>query len=145
MDLSTVFQSLGTALGLGLLVGLQRERVGSKLAGVRTFPLIALLGAMAALVAQRVQGGGWIVAAGFLSVAAATAVGNFLVLQEEHQRDMGVTTEVAVLLVYAIGAYAAVGEAAVALAAGAAVAVLLHAKGPMHGLVARIGDKDMRA
>jgi hypothetical protein len=35
-----VFQTLGIALGLGLLVGLQRERSDSRWAGIRTFPLI---------------------------------------------------------------------------------------------------------
>ena len=48
MDLWAVFQRVGIAIGLGLLVGLQRERAESKLAGIRTFPLIAALGAMSA-------------------------------------------------------------------------------------------------
>ena len=39
MDISSLFQQLGIALGLGLLVGLQRESAAPPLAGVRTFPL----------------------------------------------------------------------------------------------------------
>jgi len=39
-----IFSSLGISLGLGLLVGLQRERTDSGLAGFRTFPLITMLG-----------------------------------------------------------------------------------------------------
>ena len=35
--------TLGIAFGLGMLVGLQRERTDSKIAGVRTFTLIAIL------------------------------------------------------------------------------------------------------
>ena len=36
-DLTTTFETLGIALGLGLLVGMQRERAASQLAGFRTF------------------------------------------------------------------------------------------------------------
>ena len=40
----------GLALGLGMLIGLQRERSRSRdLAGIRTFALIALFGALAGL------------------------------------------------------------------------------------------------
>ena len=43
-DLATTFQLLAISLGLGLLVGIQRERVDAPLAGIRTFPLITLFG-----------------------------------------------------------------------------------------------------
>ncbi len=56
-----VFQTLDIALGLGLLVGLQRERSHSRWAGIRTFPLITLLGTICGLLAAHL--GGWIVAA----------------------------------------------------------------------------------
>jgi uncharacterized membrane protein YhiD involved in acid resistance len=46
MNLTTNFQQLGIALGLGLVVGLQRESAASRLAGMRTFPLVTLLGAV---------------------------------------------------------------------------------------------------
>ena len=48
--LGSVFVDLGIALGLGLLVGLQKERAESPLAGLRTFALVTLAGAVAALV-----------------------------------------------------------------------------------------------
>lgn len=37
-----LFELLAIALGMGLLVGMQRERRMSPIAGIRTFPLIAL-------------------------------------------------------------------------------------------------------
>ena len=43
-----IFLRLAVALGLGLLVGVQRERAEDPLAGIRTFPLITLLGGLAA-------------------------------------------------------------------------------------------------
>ncbi len=60
-------EKLGLSLLLGLLVGLQRERTDSWLAGMRTFPLITILGTVCAILAG--QFGGWIVAAGFLARA----------------------------------------------------------------------------
>ena len=65
VDMQRIFYLLGVALGLGLLVGLQRERSSAaRLAGFRTFPVITILGTVCAMLAQ--QFGGWVLAAGFL-------------------------------------------------------------------------------
>ena len=58
-DTSATLGSLIIALGLGLLVGLERERAASPLGGVRTFALITVLGAVCGLLA--VDFGGWVV------------------------------------------------------------------------------------
>ncbi len=50
--LSDVFLDLLIALGLGLLVGLQKERMDSPLAGLRTFALVSVLGAVVGAVWQ---------------------------------------------------------------------------------------------
>ena len=49
----TTFEALAIAFGLGLLVGLQRQRVHKSLAGIRTFPLITVFGTICALLAQQ--------------------------------------------------------------------------------------------
>src|SRR5258705_11374007 len=106
MDLASNFQQLGIAVGLGLLVGLQRERAASRLAGMRTFPLVTLLGALCSMLAQSF--GGWILAAGFVALAALIVLGNLLEMRE-GTADPGLTTEVALLLMFAVGAYLMVG------------------------------------
>lgn len=53
------FLQLAVALGLGLLVGLQRERVDPVIAGIRTFSLITVLGALAALLGGVLADGSW--------------------------------------------------------------------------------------
>lgn len=63
-----LFQSFGLALLLGLLVGLQREHAAARIAGMRTFPLITLLGSVAAVLAKSF--GGWVIAAELLAIAA---------------------------------------------------------------------------
>ena len=55
------------------------------------------------------------------------------------------TTEVAILVMYVVGAYLVVGERMVAVAVGATVAVLLQFKPELHGIAARLGDQDLRA
>jgi uncharacterized membrane protein (DUF4010 family) len=142
MDLTANFWRVAVAAGLGLLVGLQRERAKTDLAGMRTFTLITLLGAVCALLAQSL--GGWVVAAGFLALAAQLLMGNFAKLQKGPV-DPGLTTETAALVMFGVGAYLVVGEQAVAIAMGGGVAVLLQFKGQLHGLAERLGDEDLKA
>lgn len=142
MDMLAAFRHLGIAVGLGLLVGLQREHAKSALAGVRTFPLITMLGAICAMLAATI--GGWVLAAGFLSLAAMIVVGNAALLKKGIA-DPGLTTEVAILVMFGVGATLVNGPEAVAIAVGAAVAALLQFKDPMHGFAAKLGDEDLKA
>lgn len=142
MDLTTVFQQLGISLGLGLLVGLQRERTEATVAGIRTFPLVTLLGTITALMATVY--GGWLVAAGFVALAALLVVGHVARLKAGEVTP-GLTTEMAILLMYGVGAYLVAGHRAVAVAVSGGVAVLLHLKPEMHALVKKIGDADFKA
>jgi uncharacterized membrane protein (DUF4010 family) len=142
MELSFLFQQLGIALGLGLLVGLQRESTASPLAGVRTFPLATIFGTICGWLAQTFGGG--IIAAGFIALAALIFIGKREEEKSGHP-DPGLTTETALLLMFAIGAYLVIGQRAVAIAIGGGVAVLLQFKGQLHGLVARLGENDLKA
>lgn len=138
MDVSLAFQKLLIAVGLGLLVGLQRQRVQSPLAGIRTFALITILGAIAALIDV------WVVAAGFVAVTALLFVGNLAKISEERG-DPGLTTETAALVMFGVGAYLVHGHTEVAVVAAGGVALLLHLKAPMHALVEKLGEKDLTA
>jgi len=137
-----IFGRLGIALGLGLLIGLQRERTDARLAGFRTFPLVTVLGALCGLLAESY--GGWIVAGGLTALALVIVGGNLPLLRGGGEHP-GVTTEVTMLVMYSIGVYLMVGEMAVAIAICGAVAVLLHLKPQLHSLAARIGDRDFTA
>lgn len=137
-----IFQRLGLAAALGLLVGLQREHAGTSLAGIRTFPLVTIFGGLCALLA--LSYGGWLVGAGLLVVGAVLVIGNLM--QRESSRDgAGITTEVAVLVMFALGAYLIQGMMVVAVVIAGALAVLLHLKPQMHAFVQRIAAKDLKA
>lgn len=142
MDIAPQFLQLGLALGLGLLVGMQRERAQTQVAGVRTFALITMLGTLCAMLAETL--GGWIVVGGLVTVSAATVVGSIVKIRK-GVLETGVTTHIAVLVMFLVGAYIVVGRDDVAIVVGAAVAVLLYAKPVLHGFVLRIGETDMRA
>jgi len=134
--------TLSLALGLGLLIGLQRERSGSRLGGIRTFPLIALLGAVCGLLGR--EWGGIIVAAGFLGVVALAALANFEKARSQ-QDTVGQTTEAAALLTYVLGAFLATENYAVAVVVGGVAAVLLQFKQPMHEFAGGMSERDVRA
>jgi uncharacterized membrane protein (DUF4010 family) len=139
-----LFQPLGIALLLGLLVGLQRERTGDPLAGLRTFPLITILGTILAAIDSAQQSGGWVVAAGLVGLMGVLAIGTLHRLKH-LETEPGITTEIAALLMFAIGAYLVNGDRLVAVAAGGGVAVLLQFKPELHGLAAKLNDRDLRA
>ena len=141
---SLIFQQLGISLLLGLLVGLQRQHAASGMPGMRTFPLITVFGTVSALLAVKL--GGWIVVAGLLGVVAVLVFPNLIKLRKEEP-DPGTTTDMAVLLMYGVGALlvALPEQMGVAIAVGGGVAVLLQFKGELHGFAAKLGDQDLKA
>ena len=139
---SELFLHLAIALGLGLLVGLQRERTMGHVAGIRTFTLITLAGLVVALLAERF--GGWIFGAGLLAVAAFLILAN-VILARSEEYDPGMTTEVAAVLMFAVGGVVALGYTALGVVVGGTVAVLLHWKEPLHTFAERIGRRDFEA
>ena len=139
---SSDFLELAIALGLGLLIGLQKERAESPLAGLRTFALVALCGGVAAILGPLTTP--WVVVFGLVAVVALMVTGN-VVLLRSGRSDPGQTTEVAVVLTYLIGALTVAGPVEVAMVCGAVTAILLHLRDELHTWVERLTDRDVRA
>jgi uncharacterized membrane protein (DUF4010 family) len=125
--------NLLVALGIGLLVGVERERnkgdgPDRAMAGVRTFATTALLGAVCLRVG------------GELLLAVAVAALCVFSLRGRDSRlggdggDPGLTTEVALLLTLLLGGLA-VAEPALASGLGVTLAVLLASKSWLHHFV----------
>ena len=129
--------SLGAALGIGLLVGVVRERRVPEVAvvaGLRTHALAALSGAVAL----------WLGIAAL--VAAVVVVGAMAALsyRRSREQDPGLTGEIGLLLTTLLGALA-LPAPALASALGVVVAGLLHAKAPLHRLSRDlISEKELR-
>lgn len=133
---------MALALGLGLLVGLQREWVAEPLAGIRTFGLITLLGAVLGLFSATL--GAWIIVAGLVALAGILVAGTFIKFPVEDDSP-GITTQVAALVMFAVGVAIALDQMMLGVMVGGGVAVLLQWKQPLHAFVERIGEKDIRA
>lgn len=140
-ELNLIYQ-LAIAVALGLLVGLQRERAEKVVAGIRTFPIIGMLGVFAGVLGATV--GDWVIAAGLLSMAALTVMANLLRL-ETGERDPGMTTEVAILVMYTIGVALTRDLVLESIVAAAVLAMLLHWKAPLHAFAERIGKDEFAA
>jgi uncharacterized membrane protein (DUF4010 family) len=129
----------------GLLIGIERgwtqrlQESGTRVAGIRTFALLGLSGGVAGSVATQ----GATLAGGAL-LAGAIAI---LVLaysgQLRERRDA--TTAVAALLTVGIGFLAGFGSIGLALAAAAVTVLLLALRDELHGFVARLDARDVKA
>ncbi len=129
------------AFGLGALVGLEREQSesGGSFAGSRTFPLIALYGALV----QAFFPAALPVAVGVLVVPLTVAyVGKIW-----FESDIGLTTLMAALVTVVLGAMTMHSDrgAVVAIIVGGAVTVLLSIKAPVHEFADRIEGSERRA
>ncbi len=147
MNLTVVamLERLLVALLVGVLIGLDRERAEVRkarqiFAGVRTFPLVALCGAVPVLLVAQI---GPLLAAVSLMAIAAIAVVSYL--RSSASGDIGATTEVAAVATFLLGALAGAGELVVAGAGGVAVAVLLVAKPKLEAFSRALTPEELTA
>lgn len=136
--------TLGIAFGLGLLVGLQRQRDNDKMAGVRTFTIISILGVLAGFLNVAYENP-YILPVLGLSLAIMLVVANLMKNKESKDSGVGQTTEVAALLMFAIGAYLVLGSQIIGVIMGAALAILLYVKEHLHDFIEGLTHKDLSA
>jgi uncharacterized membrane protein (DUF4010 family) len=135
---------LGAALGLGLLLGLERERKRDAellFGGVRTFALIALLGALGAFM-QRDLDQGWLILAAFVALSALVIVSY---ATTAGRGEVGITTEITALLAFIVGALCGWKQVGVASVATVVCLLLLALKDFLHRLARRVELEDVEA
>ena len=133
-------QAFATSIGIGLLIGLERERQSDLKAGLRTFALVGLLGCLCALLAQ-ITDSGWILAAGLISIAAMMIAAH--VADPLDSGDPGTTSVVALLVCYALGAMVWFGYTSNAVMLAIATTVLLYFKTELHGISKSLPHVDL--
>ncbi|MGB7946890.1 MAG: MgtC/SapB family protein [Candidatus Binatia bacterium] len=141
LDLALRF---GAALGLGLLLGLERERKRDAellFGGVRTFALIALLGAVGAFMERELYQG-WFVLVAFVAVGALVVVSYAMTAA---RGEVGITTEVTALLAFIVGALCGWNHIDVAAVATVVCLLLLTLKDYLHRLARRVELSDVEA
>jgi len=124
-------QAFATSIGIGLLIGLERERQSDIKAGLRTFALVGLLGCISALLAQTTDSG-WILAAGLVAIAAMMITAH--VSDPLDTGDPGTTSVVALMVCYALGAMVWFGYTSTAVMLAIATTILLYFKAELHGI-----------
>lgn len=137
LNLDPVIVNLATALGIGLLIGAERERRKKENdshapAGIRTYTLASLAGAVSMMV-----GGELMLAATLAGVVLLTAVAYWRL----HNNDPGLTSEIALGLIVVLGGLA-VKQPEIAAALGVTVAILLAARSAMHHFVSKVLTED---
>ena len=149
MEPLVLFEQLGVALALGLLIGLERgwqlreAAEGSRLAGLRTFGLIGLLGGVGALLSQAL--GAAVLGLGFLALAGVLIVAHRQQVRTADEADYGITTVVAALLTFALGALAVIGHTSIAAAGAVVTALLLELKPVLHDWLRRLTQTELLA
>jgi uncharacterized membrane protein (DUF4010 family) len=154
MDFPDVLSRLALALGIGLLIGLERgwrtreAEAGSRAAGIRTFAISGLLGNTAGAIATASGGvasvgGGILLAVAFATYAAV--ITTFCRDENRADQTFSATTAVAAILTFALGAYSAVGDIRIATAAGVATAGVLAAREELHGWVKKLAWPELRS
>ena len=147
MEALDLFQRLGLALAIGLLIGLERgwqerdEGEGTRAAGIRTFALVGLLGGIWGALTPVI--GPVPLAAGALSLATAFIL--FEWRESVARNEYSVTSAVAGLLVFALGAYAVLGNRTAAAAAGVAAMALLAARRTLHEFLKQMTWPELRS
>ncbi len=141
-ELAGPVQAFATALGIGLLVGMERERRPESAAGLRTFALVSMLGCLFALLSDK-TGGPAVLVTGLLVVAGAMVASNFSARQEEQYR--GFTTEAAIIVTYGLGAAVWSGYATLAVMLAIATTVLLYFKAELSRFSRRMTPKDINS
>ncbi len=133
------------ALALGLLVGLEREYAwykgrGLKHAGIRTFALISLFGALCAYVGQIINV--WVFIIGSVVLAAFVIV-RYFTIAEHERKYVGATSEISAFVMYFIGGLCIYNELRLATLVTIAITTILYARSLLHNLAKHMSKEEM--
>jgi uncharacterized membrane protein (DUF4010 family) len=135
---------LVVAAALGLFLGLEREW-SDKPAGIRTFSLTSLLGAVFTQLAARSEVGSVLLVVGGLLVVAQGILLAIQGLRREGSDALSLTTSVSLLVAYGVGALVALGFVLSAVAVAVVSALLLVLKRELHGLAGGLQREELRS
>ena len=147
MPSTDLLLQLGSALAVGLLVGVERgwqlrgAREGMRVAGVRTFSLLGFVAGLAGLLgAMEYQ---IIASAIVIGAAAIIGLGYWQTMKADGLVDA--TSPVAAIVTLALGFLGGSGEPALAVAGGAVVTLILALRAELHSLISALDEADVKA
>ncbi|HHF3042701.1 TPA: MgtC/SapB family protein [Vibrio diabolicus] len=135
------------ALLLGAIVGTQRGWVmrnsveGSRVAGIRTFSLVGLLGGLVGILANIYTP--LLIGFAFIALLILTCIA--FVIQQKKSGDVSITGVVSIMVVFVLGNLAVSGEAVLAAAAAVITAVVLDNKRELHQALQKLQEYELDA
>jgi uncharacterized membrane protein (DUF4010 family) len=141
------FKLLAVAVAIGLLIGLERgwqtrdRGEGLRVAGLRTYGLISLLGALCGLLAQ--QAGVFLMGFAFLALTSVLLVAYSRSLDKFE--DFSITSLIASMITFVLGALTTFGHITLASASAVVITSLLGFKPLLHGWINRLEERELNA
>lgn len=138
---------LAMALAAGLLIGLERgwhQRDlpdGQRVAGLRTFGLIGLLGGLGGMMAQR-WGSGLVIV--LLVLVAGMVLAGYVITAHRYA-VMGLTTAMATMVTFLIGVLASAGAWVESAILAVVVVALLEAKAALHAAIGKLTQVELNS
>ena len=143
-DLFVIFQKLGIAILIGALIGLEREHSrtpGAKsFAGIRTFPLIAMYGFIAAMLSSYLN-----LAFYFAFIASVMILVGLSYYTTARGGRIGITTELSALMVFVLGSMIYWDFIRIAAMIAVIMALFLSLKIQLHSFVEKVTGEDIIA
>ena len=146
MNWNAEYLAIGAALAVGLLIGIERgwnlrqASDGTRVAGVRTFTLLGLIGGLSGLLSE--NGQEFVAGALFAAAAVVLAIGYFKTVAPPKS---DATTAIAGLLTLALGFVAGSGNPALSIACAAVVTLTLALRSELHSLIEKLEEQDVKA
>lgn len=143
-DLFTILQGLGAVIFIGLLIGLEREHSRSKdqkiFAGIRTFPLIGILGFLTALTASLTSE--WVYVAVMFGFSGLLITAYLAAAKDGR---LGGTSEVSAFLVFILGTMVYYGYILLPAIIAIVITMFLSLKIQLHTFVGKVSGDDIFA
>ena len=140
-------QGVALALALGLLIGIERgwaqrqEEAGSRVAGIRTFALLGLVGGVAGEAGRLLSP---ILTAVIIATAGAALVVGYA-RSARRPDNLSATTTVVGVITLAVGMFAATGQGVLASALAAVMTLVLAMRRQLHGWVGKVSEAELHA
>jgi uncharacterized membrane protein (DUF4010 family) len=141
-----LLQNFLIALLLGALIGLEREyasyrKKGHDFAGIRTFPLISLFGALSAYLGVLISP--WILIVAIVLIGVLIVMAYFAIAGNDKRKHMGATSEVAGFLAFFIGILCYYGEITFAVILAVTITIILYARSFLHHFAMKMKKEEM--